>query len=64
MFQVTKSGIVEAVLTWAKSKAEQDLQKHCSSKKQNKLKGYMLIFKLLLRALIAILRMLEGFLLH
>ncbi|PNF31624.1 DNA topoisomerase 2 [Cryptotermes secundus] len=36
---VTKSSIVEAVLTWAKSKAEKDLQKQCSSKKQNKLKG-------------------------
>ncbi|XP_021916597.1 DNA topoisomerase 2-like isoform X2 [Zootermopsis nevadensis] len=36
---VTKCGIVEAVLTWAKLKAATQLQKQCSGKKQNKLKG-------------------------
>lgn len=36
---VTKSGVVEAVLTWARFKAAKDLQKQCSGKKQNKLKG-------------------------
>lgn len=36
---VTKSGIVEAILTWAKVKAETQLQKSCSGKKQNKIKG-------------------------
>jgi hypothetical protein len=40
--QVTKCGIVETVLSWAKFKAEKDLQKQCSGKKQNKLKGYVL----------------------
>ncbi|KAJ9575916.1 hypothetical protein L9F63_007228, partial [Diploptera punctata] len=39
MYEVTKSGIVEAVLTWAKAKAQTLLQKQCSGKKQNKLKG-------------------------
>lgn len=36
---VTKCGIVEAVLTWAKFKEATQLQKQCSGKKQNKLKG-------------------------
>jgi hypothetical protein len=44
--QVTKCGVVEAVLSWARFKAAKDLQKQCSGKKQNKLKGCVL--KLLL----------------
>nr|MBE5727549.1 topoisomerase 2 [Cucujiformia] len=36
---VTKSGIVEQVLSWAKFKAQNDLQKKTSGKKQSKLKG-------------------------
>ena len=40
--QVTKCGVVEAVLSWAKFKAAKDLQNKCSGKKQNKLKGYVL----------------------
>lgn len=46
-FQVTKCGVVEAVLSWAKFKAAKDLQNKCSGKKQNKLKGYVLyLFRL------------------
>jgi len=41
--QVTKCGVVEAVLSWARFKAAKDLQKQCSGKKQNKLKGCVLI---------------------
>nr|NVI79310.1 topoisomerase 2 [Cucujiformia] len=37
--QVTKSGIIEQVLSWAKFKAENDLAKKTSGKKQTKLKG-------------------------
>lgn len=37
--QITKSGIVESVLTWAKFKAQNDLIKHSGGKKQSKLKG-------------------------
>ncbi|KAL0271055.1 UNVERIFIED_CONTAM: hypothetical protein PYX00_008283 [Menopon gallinae] len=36
---VTKCGIIEAVLTWAKFKAEAQMDKKCSGKKQTKLKG-------------------------
>ncbi|XP_046659381.1 DNA topoisomerase 2-like isoform X2 [Homalodisca vitripennis] len=36
---VSKSGIIENVLSWAKFKAQTQLQKTCSGKKQNKLKG-------------------------
>uniref|UniRef100_A0A1B6ECC9 DNA topoisomerase 2 n=1 Tax=Clastoptera arizonana TaxID=38151 RepID=A0A1B6ECC9_9HEMI len=36
---VTKSGIIESVLIWAKSRADAQLQKACSGKKQNKIKG-------------------------
>lgn len=36
---VTKSGIVEAVLTMVRSKAESQLQKTCSGRKQNKITG-------------------------
>ncbi|XP_054285713.1 DNA topoisomerase 2-like [Macrosteles quadrilineatus] len=36
---VTKCGIIEAVLSWAKFKQQNQLQKACSGKKQNKLKG-------------------------
>lgn len=39
ILQVSKSGIIESVLTWAKFKAQNQLQKSCSGKKQNKLKG-------------------------
>lgn len=46
ILQVSKSGIIEAVLTWAKFKAQNQLQKTCSGKKQNKLKGvYFYLFK-------------------
>ncbi|KAL3285410.1 hypothetical protein HHI36_019512 [Cryptolaemus montrouzieri] len=37
--QVIKSGIIEQVLTWAKFKAQNELQKKSSGKKQSKLKG-------------------------
>jgi len=46
ILQVAKCGVVEAVLSWARFKAAKDLQKQCSGKKQNKLKGCVL--KLLL----------------
>lgn len=36
---MTKCGIIEAVLTWAKFKAEAQMDKKCSGKKQTKLKG-------------------------
>ncbi|XP_071449060.1 DNA topoisomerase 2-alpha [Hetaerina americana] len=36
---VSKLGIVESILRWAKYKAENQLQTKCSGKKQNKLKG-------------------------
>ncbi|KAI5712179.1 hypothetical protein M8J75_006466 [Diaphorina citri] len=37
--QVTKSGIIESVLQWAKFKEQNQLQKTSTGKKQNKLKG-------------------------
>nr|NVI79295.1 topoisomerase 2 [Cucujiformia] len=37
--QVVKSGIIEQVLTWAKFKAQNELQKKTAGKKQSKLKG-------------------------
>lgn len=37
--QVSKCGIIEAVLSWAKFKAQNQLNTKCSGKKQNKLKG-------------------------
>lgn len=37
--QVTKSGIVETVLNWAKFKAQNELIKHSGGKKQLKIKG-------------------------
>lgn len=37
--QVMKSGIVESVLSWAKFKAQTELEKKTSGKKQSKLKG-------------------------
>ncbi|KAK6644205.1 DNA topoisomerase 2 [Polyplax serrata] len=36
---VTKCGIIEAVLSWAKFKAEAQMDKKCSGKKMTKLKG-------------------------
>ncbi|XP_076055867.1 DNA topoisomerase 2 isoform X2 [Oratosquilla oratoria] len=36
---VTKCGIVEAVMAWAKFKQQAQLQSKCASKKQNKIKG-------------------------
>ena len=36
---VAKCGVVEAVMAWAKFKQQAQLQKVCTSKKQNKLKG-------------------------
>nr|MBE5727548.1 topoisomerase 2 [Cucujiformia] len=37
--QVTKSGIVEQVLSWAKTKAQTELQKKTAGKKQTRMKG-------------------------
>ncbi|XP_044258662.1 DNA topoisomerase 2 [Tribolium madens] len=37
--QIVKSGIVESVLTWAKFKAQTELEKKTAGKKQSKLKG-------------------------
>nr|NVI79300.1 topoisomerase 2 [Cucujiformia] len=37
--QVIKSGIIERILSWAQSKAQMDLQKKSSGRKQTKLKG-------------------------
>jgi Type IIA topoisomerase (DNA gyrase/topo II, topoisomerase IV), B subunit len=39
--QVTKSGIIESVLQWAKFKEQNQLQKTSTGKKQNKLKGIL-----------------------
>ncbi|XP_046387221.1 DNA topoisomerase 2-alpha isoform X2 [Ischnura elegans] len=36
---IAKSGIIESILMWAKTKAEIQLKTKCSGKKQNKLKG-------------------------
>lgn len=36
---VMKSGIVEAVMSWAKYKQQEKLQKKCAGKKTSKLKG-------------------------
>ena len=37
--QLNKSGVIEGVMTWAKFKAQTELNKNCSGKKQTKLKG-------------------------
>ena len=37
--QLNKSGVIEGVMTWAKFKAQTELNKACSGKKQTKLKG-------------------------
>ena len=40
---VTKCGIVEAVMAWAKFKQQAQLQSKCTAKKQNKIKGNFII---------------------
>lgn len=40
---VYKCGIVESVMAWAKFKQQAQLQSKCASKKQNKLKGRLIL---------------------